>query len=357
VKVLVQPADTDGCGNYRLIWPARACGIDVLLPGEQFIDAVFVDTDDGPRVIDIASAPECDVLVMQRALHRNTADMIPHLQRHGIAVVIDVDDDFSCIHPQNTAHDVYDPALNPDRNWRHLLRACEQADLVTVSTPALARRYGKAGNATVLPNCIPAHYLYEHSRRIAEGRGENPLTKLRIGWSGSTHTHPGDLETTGGAVGAVIRARGSSTVFHTIGTAEGVKAALGLPSASSRTGWVPIVMYPTAVAQLDVGIVPLQANAFNRAKSWLKGLEMAALGVPFVASPLPEYARLAHLGAGLLAARPQDWEREVGRLVGSPALRDDYRARGLDVARQWTIERHAGRWADAWHGARRQVAA
>lgn len=355
-RVLVAPADTEGCGHYRLIWPARACGFDVIMPSETWIRAEFEETPDGPRIRRLLEAPDVDVLVMQRTAHRDTADLVPLFQAEGIAVVIDVDDDFTCIDPGNTAHDVYDPALSPDRNWEHLLRACEQADLVTCSTPALARRFGRAGNAKILPNCIPARYLEQHRLRILGGRGENPLTKLRVGWTGSVDTHPGDLEVTGGAVGAVTRRRSSHVLFHTVGTGQGVKAALGI-GTSSATGWVPLEQYPTAVAHLDVGIVPLRHHAFNRAKSWLKGLEMAALGVPFIASPLPEYERLARMGAGVLAARPADWERELTALLSSPARRDDLRAAGMDVARDWTYEQNAERWAQAWTNARRKVAA
>ena len=104
---------------------------------------------------------------------------------------------------------------------------------------------------------------------------------MAVGWSGSTNTHPGDLEATGGAVGRVTKG------FHVIGTGVGVADALGLARRPSATNWVPLFRYPEFLAQLDVGIVPLRACAFNRAKSWLKGLEMVACGVAFVASATP----------------------------------------------------------------------
>lgn len=358
MRVLVAPADTEGCGHYRLIWPARAVGAALVLPGEPWVKARYRETPAGPRIHSLVEVPEVDVVVMQRCAYRDTADIVPHLQAAGIAVVVDVDDDFTCIQSGNVAHDHYDPALSPDRNYEHLLRACQAADLVTVSTPALARRYGQHGRVAVLPNCVPARYLSEHGLRRMAGRGEGPLTKLRVGWSGSLETHPGDLEVAAGSIGAVVRVRQAHTLFHTIGTGKGVKEALGLPH-STATGWVDLAQYPTALAHLDVGVVPLQRCAFNRAKSWLKGLEMAAVGVPFVASALPEYERLARLGAGRLAARPVDWERELSALVCSPAMRDDLRAAGHDVAREWTYERRGHLWAEVWEraAARRKVLA
>ncbi len=40
-----------------------------------------------------------------------------------------------------------------------------------------------------------------------------------------------------------------------------------------------------------VGIAPLVDRPFNRSKSWIKGLEYSAFGLPFVASPLPGSAQ------------------------------------------------------------------
>jgi hypothetical protein len=52
------------------------------------------------------------------------------------------------------------------------------------------------------------------------------------------------------------------------------------------------------MAGIDIGLVPLEARDYNRAKSALKGMEYAACGIPFVASPSPEYIRFA---CGILA--------------------------------------------------------
>ncbi len=118
------------------------------------------------------------------------------------------------------------------------------------------------------------------------------------------------------------------------------------------TGWVDLDQYPTVYAGLDAAIVPLQPNRFNEAKSWLKGLEAAALGVPFVASPTGPYQQLHDLGAGLLAVTPDDWNRHITNLMGSPQMRADIAGQGLAVAADWTIERRVDAWVDAWHHAR-----
>src|SRR5689334_24701002 len=46
--------------------------------------------------------------------------------------------------------------------------------------------------------------------------------------------------------------------------------------------------WPRALSALGIGLAPLADSTFNRAKSWLKPLEMAAVGVPCVMSALPD---------------------------------------------------------------------
>ena len=87
------------------------------------------------------------------------------------------------------------------------------------------------------------------------------------------------------------------------------------------------------MAELSVGLVPLIDSPFNRAKSWLKGIEYAALGVPFVASPLPEYRKLADLGAGVLADSPQEWYEAIDMLLTDADHRDTIARFGRDAVR------------------------
>lgn len=345
MRIHVHPADLGGCGHYRMIWPAealRAQGADVHLiyahdAAERQIQAAYWNGDDGSRTLLHATAPECDVVVLQRPLNDVLADSIPILQRQGVRVIVEVDDDFEAISPRNVSWRAVHPSRDPRRNWKHLRRACEHADLIVVSTPALADVYGRHGRVVVVPNCVPESYLWTAG---------DPHDGVYVGWSGSTDTHPDDLQVTRGAVQKVLRASGAS--FSVVGTGKGVRAALGLTQPPLACGWQPIDLYPSMLAQLDVGIVPLQPSRFNEAKSWLKGLEMAALGVPFVASPSGPYVQLLLEGAGLIAEHPRAWQKLLGRLVADESWRIDLAGAGREVAERFTIEGNCGRWLEAW---------
>jgi glycosyltransferase involved in cell wall biosynthesis len=354
VKILVCAADENGCGYYRARWPAEALGVEIKPHGADLFRGHF---QNGPRgkLVRVEMLFDADVIVVQRPLQKWLAEAIPLIQAQGIAVVVEIDDDFTCIDPANSAWRACQPQTSPDRNWHHLQDAARQADLVTVSTAALARRFAPHGRVAVLPNCIPESYLTQPHARMLRGDHWTPRRRVRVGWSGSVASHPGDLNVCGrGVANAVDK---SNAAFHVIGTGAGVPAALDIRDGS-QTGWVELSDYPRELARLDVGIVPLKASAFNRAKSWLKGLEMAACGVPFVASTSPEYERLAKLGAGRLAAKPRDWEREAGRMARDAYFREEEKARAYETAKTLTIEGNAWRWHAAWSeaGARRMAA-
>lgn len=348
MRVKVHPADEGGCGHYRLIWPTRALHAqdhDVKLEYDFTYPCVWQPSAFGDRVIGLMADPEADVVVLQRPLHRNRYELIQALQARGIAVVVEVDDDFHAIHPRNAAWKNTNPLVNRDMNRDWLAKSCAIADLVIVSTPSLARRYGAHERVVVIRNCVPEHYTRIDGGAYTEMFLSRP--DLALGWSGSVATHPDDLQATGGTIQSSLDATGAT--FQVVGTGVKVAEKLGLSVDPGATGWVPIEAYPEALQTFDVGIVPLAPTEFNEAKSALKGLEMAAVGVPFVASPTTEYRWLADQGIGWTADTPDDWRTLTAQLlvdrVHREALSEAWRG---EVAEHHTIERNAHLWWEAW---------
>jgi glycosyltransferase involved in cell wall biosynthesis len=353
MQVRVQPADYGGCGMYRLRWPAAALA-DLGYPvtvHDTWPEAHWrAQTGHDPRIISVDV--DADVVVMQRPMLAELVQSIPVMQRQGVAVVVEVDDDFTAL-PRG--HQAREGTAEFDRQGRrrthtrrHLRRACELADLVTCTTPAIAARYAPHGRAAIIPNCVPARYLTIQPE-AHDG--------LRVGWTGSTVTHVDDLASAGDGIARAL----DGAPFHVVGTGVGVADQLSLGDDQViPTGWVEIDDYPTAYAGLDIAVVPLVDNDFNHAKSWLKGIEAAALGVPFVASVTDPYCDLAALGAGGLARTPDEWVTMLRLLIDSPEARAEIAWKGRQVAAGWTIEGQAWRWAEAWEQAvknRRQKAA
>jgi glycosyltransferase involved in cell wall biosynthesis len=318
----------------------RSLGHDVTVfaPGEQanFPVTIF-ESPRSRRVTLEVDDIGCDVLVMQRPLDWKWQHVIPQFRALGVKVVVDLDDDIAALRPNHAVYWVNQPSRNPDQNHHHLMRAMQQADMVTVSTPALARKYGRAGHVTVIPNCVPERYL-----SLPRERHERTV----VGWTGAVATHPDDLNVMGYALQEVGRSHDFE--WRVVGDSLGVRAVTSVEPV--HVPWVPIHDYAAEVAKFDVGVVPLALHAFNEAKSWLKGLEMSSVGVPFVASPTAPYKNLIAQGAGLLAEsnRPKQWSAALKRLLTDRVLYGEMSEAGREVARQWTFESNAWRWEEVW---------
>lgn len=336
MRVQVYPADHGACGNLRLRWPAQGLDdVEVLDPGEEAgMSFHRRSRPDGSVHVVFDEAP-ADVVVIQRPVASIWTAVIPGLQRIGVKVVVDLDDDLLAVRPTHIAYREYHPAHSPERNWENLRRAVKLADRVTVTTKALMDRYGDGGRGVLVPNCVPASTL-----EVDKVVNEIPV----VGWAGWTATHPGDLAELGN--GLVMAARAEKFRWKVIGYEDGVKRESGL--TPDMYPWCPPEEYAQALASLDIGIAPLAINPFNQSKSWLKPLEYAAAGVPFVCSPTEPYLRFTEQGAGLVAAKPKEWTKHLRALLASADLRGELASRGREVAQRWTIEGNLDRWQSAW---------
>lgn len=374
MKVTLYAADAWACGHYRVVWP----GLAVHALGDSDMEVELIpagaDTrltthqDDDGNIVKL-DAPETDCIVIQRPSYKKLVQCIPLLRAKGIAVVVDLDDDLSHIDPANPAFYALHPNrplstqppevqakmfeqarihnMSPDavyaiarekvphHDWRQIKVAAQLATLTTVSTAALADRYGRAGRRRVLDNYVP-----EAALRVAHI--DNPV----IGWPGSTHSHPGDLKAMGGSIAQVTREDGAS--FMIVGNSDGADRELGLGEPVPCSGAIDFDKWPSAVTQIGIGVAPLADTRFNEAKSRLKPLELAMCGVPWVASPRAEYARFAGLGAGLLADKPREWVKALRRLLRDEAFRLEQSEAVRAIAATQTIEAHCWRWAEVW---------
>lgn len=342
MRVRVHPADKWGCGHYRLIWAAEylqsqghdvhiahdsmGSGIGGRVVGNELVD-IFVDSN-----------LEADVYVFQRTTNHLLMQMIKLMRERGYTVVIDMDDDLSCIHPKNAAFNMLHPKLSPKGNWLHVAEACRYASLVTVSTPNLLPRYAAHGRGFVLPNYVPERYLSING----------PGREQRLwGWAGALHSHPDDVPILRGPAETL-----GDYEFQLVGNPLGMGKVLGLRMDPPGPGVVALTDWPQAIVDtMDVGAAPLADSRFNRSKSWLKPLEYSALGVPWVASESPEYSRLhKELGAGLMARsdRARDWTAPLKRLLTDDALYQEQSQALREAAADYTIERNAEKWLEAW---------
>lgn len=267
----------------------------------------------------------CDVLFLQRHMDAWVTRAVGDAVSAGQVVVNDVDDWFWGLHPANAASGAVDPVLNPDSNTDHYLATLRASTAVTVSTPWLAARMREWGLPVSL---VPNRVTVDDFRPRLHGDGQPVL-----GWTGSTAHRSGDLA----VLAEFVAELPVSWRWHHTGDLPPAH-----PSFADEVGihrrrvttlpLMPPWQYPDGFC-FDIGVVPLSEHPFNHAKSWIKGLEYAAAGIPFVASASPEYLRLRdEFGIGRVAATKDQWLRHLHELA-------DPLVRAQEAVRQWQLVR------------------
>lgn len=316
--VVYSPCD-DASALYRLREPARVLGLPVVEHLPQVGDASTV--------------------ILNRPFGFGLAEQVRLWVAEGRRVVIDQDDCFDTVSPRHRVYGTY------ETESMHL--ACKHATAVIASTPAIAERYGY-GHATVVRNRVPEWRLHMQRSRERDDRDTYPLWVV---WYGSLGSHPDDPAQVGGALGLPMRVTDAEFVmFGPVEEVPTVAQQLGHDGPVHARGYYSTDGLMRNLPECDLGIVPLELSPFNEAKSYLKGLEMAAAGLPVLASPTPEYRRMASQGACMLAETPADWREYGGMLLGD----DRFRAEMGELAKAWaagqTYERAAAEWRAAWLG-------
>jgi O-antigen biosynthesis protein len=239
---------------------------------------------------------------------------------------------------QNRNLETLDPALREGvlsgvTLYRDAMLACGHA---IASTPHLAAAMRAAGvtDVTVVENALDAETL-ALANEISRVRA--PHEGVVITYGSGTKTHDADFAEAAPALLWLLDARPEVRLR--------IVGYLNLPPAFARFGTrvehVPPTHFARYMALLgasDIAIAPLEATPFNDAKSNIKFLEAAVLGVACVCTPAANFVSVVRDGEnGLLASGESAWFAALDRLAGDAALR----ARLGEAARRDVLARYA----------------
>jgi glycosyltransferase involved in cell wall biosynthesis len=122
-----------------------------------------------------------------------------------------------------------------------------------------------------------------------------------------------------------------------------------LRSRSRWTRWEPDVGNYYKHIDFDIAIAPSADIQFNRAKTWLRALEMGAMGIPIIASNRLPYSDYVVDGkTGFLVDTADQWRDRLDDLICDPDMRAEMGAAGKEQAAGWTIEEGWKLWQDAY---------
>jgi glycosyltransferase involved in cell wall biosynthesis len=327
-RVIFLPADFAGCGQFRMIQPAK----DLKqmntedLEFELVHDKVSNNTNFGTLV---SLLKDYDAVVFQRVASPKILGIMKEVKKMGKKVYMDIDDALLHVSKSNPAYRVWNPKSDA---WTTLKEALKLCDKIFFSTPQLSEVYA-IGNCAVFFNGLNLQdpiYLPERNRY-----NDMPRNRKIIGWAGSS-SHLESLREITKPIKKLISQR-DDVSFALCSNPEFLQL-FDIPK--DRKLYVqhkPFEEWPPVMSMFDVSLAPIVTGIFNSCKSELKVLEAGVWGVPSVCTMEAPYKRFHELSGGgnALVYRNDvnEWVRKI-----SAALDDSEKREEMVLKTKNTIE-------------------
>jgi glycosyltransferase involved in cell wall biosynthesis len=317
----IVPSGNQGSTFIRIRLPlahehARRHLLAVRLPGrftgrelETWIDRLSLQT----------------ILLQRDVVDQDSARSLVEICRaKRIRLLLEIDDNLLAI---DRSHPEFDLYAAKSEGIRFL---AQSADQVIVSTPNLRKAFLPLNKRTVAVRNAIDEWLWFSPAPAPERSA--PADTVVAGYMG-TRTHAADLEMIREpflrARERLFRERGLKLVLQLVGGMDEEAPSLRWYERLARpdrdASYPRFVRWLRQTVTWDLAVAPLAPNAFNEAKSALKFLEYAALGVPGIFSNVGEYdTAIENRRTGLLidSNRADDWEEAIIELASNCSLRE-----------------------------------
>ncbi len=282
----------------------------------------------GGQQVTVEEARQMDALGFQRPAGREGARMLEGLVGH-TRLIYEVDDDMLNATSSGLPHLVNERARE---SIKRCLRLC---DMVTTTNEHLAetlRPYND--NIVILPNHVKAGML-----DMVRPRRD----RVTIGWAGGT-SHLGDMVTIAEPLRAVLEDHPDVDMHF-----MGFDFSPLVRRQCRWSMWQPDVGDYYKGIDFDIAIAPSEDTLFNRGKTWIRALEMGALGIPIVAQNRLPYSDYVVDGkTGFLVDTDEEWQARLTDLIHDADMRTEMGAAAREQASGWTIEEGWRLWEAAY---------
>jgi glycosyltransferase involved in cell wall biosynthesis len=250
------------------------------------------------RWLDVMQAGAFDVVFANRDLAGDGLFLEKRLLKRNPRVIYDFDDA------------IYIGKNEPAIRWM-----CRNAAWVTPGNETLARfAREESQRVTVIPTVIDTEKYYVRSYGPQVGND-----RIRVGWSGSDQSIAYGLFPYLGFLAELQKTFDFELVI--IANSE---PKLPVPGIRWKFHKWEEADESDLGKHIDIGIMPLEDNKFQRGKCGLKLLQYMAAGLPTIASPVGVNSEITLEGrTGFLAANTEQWVSALKTLVSGPALRAD----------------------------------
>lgn len=226
----------------------------------------------------------------------------------------------------------FDDAIFIGKNEYAVRWMCEHAAWVTPGNAYLAEFARKSSDhVTIIPTVVDTD-RYAVRKYGAQEKGR----KIRVGWSGSDRSVPPSLYPYLNMLVNLQRKLDFEFVVIT-------NSRPRFPNPDLRFTfheWNAEDEY-NLESTMDIGLMPLVDEEFQRGKCGLKLLQYMAAAIPTVGSPVGVNKDIiAHGTTGFLATTEKEWEDALAELIQSASLRSSMGTAGRRVCvDQWSITR------------------
>ena len=299
------------------------------------------------QVVDWRLADAClsaAALATQAILYRVPAfppvlHLIAELHRLGVPTAWEVDDLIfdETLFLQNRNVAELDPALREGilsgvDLYRAAMLACG-AGIASTAHLADAMRAAGLSDVAVVENGLDSETL-ALAARLRGARA--PHDGIVIAYGSGTKTHDADFREAAPALLRLLQSR-ADVRLRIVGELNLPPGFDAFGTRVERIAPVPYARFMQLLAESDINIAPLEPTLFNDAKSNIKFLEAAILGVPSVCSPRANFTAVMQDGGnGLLAEGEEAWFSALSRLAADASLR----ARLAEAARRSVLDRY-----------------
>lgn len=263
---------------------------------------------------------DCELIYVLRNMNVNLPGEILQARSHGQVIIQDLDDVIWNVDKRNVSHAHLEDANHTFEAYFESLR---NSNAVICSTDYIRDHIAQYNDrVATIGNFVDVDRF--RTRKHMD-------VPARVGWVGSTALRSGDLDILQPFADRYQWVHGGhQDHVRPFTDMVGIEKAIIHPTRLPRD-------YPE-VFKFDVGVAPLSNVEFNLGKSYLKGLEYAAAGIPFVASNFGEYKKLHERGIGLLADTPDEWVGHLDKLVNDFSYRKDIADQNNELIKKFDIK-------------------
>jgi glycosyltransferase involved in cell wall biosynthesis len=174
---------------------------------------------------------------------------------------------------------------------------------------------------------------------------ENEPTEVCIGWSGSPTTM-GNIRVIAGALRKL-----AERVEHRVHLIGGID--FDLPGVRYTAQKWSAETEVEDLRKMQVGMVPLPVNEWNKRKFYMKTAQYMALGIPTVATPLGSNPEVVQHGVtGFLADTEAEWIVSLSQLITDHDLRRRMAHAAADAAgEKYSLQGNTGKIIEAFQAA------